>query len=130
LPKQKSFILRWAITWGGEVRRPHEMHRLIEKKIVEIPEDDPVIAYKKLTQDMCSPYRKHKYEIGQTYQSNCFKGNCLIEGFFTMHESALNSWSGDRLFEVAIWGKVLFINMRNIESEYMKILREIPLPHV
>ena len=110
------------------VEKEDIMHRLIEKKVVDIPENEPVIAYKKLTEDMCSPYRKHKYEIGQTYHSNCLRGNYLIEGFFTMHESEIDSWNGDRLFEVAIWGKVLFINKRNIESEYMKILKEIPFP--
>ncbi len=41
------------------------MNRLIPRTIVEIPEHDPVIAYKKLMKDMRSPYRHHTYEIGK-----------------------------------------------------------------
>lgn len=101
------------------------MNRLIERKIVVISKDNPVIAYKKLTGDMRSPYRHHKYEIGKTYKSNCFNGDYQVEGFFTMHESCVRAWDGERLFEVAIWGKVLLINTYNIESEYLQILKEV-----
>ncbi len=105
------------------IERGIGMNRLIQRKIVEIPGNDPVITYKKLTKDMCSPYRHHKYEIGKTYHSNCFSGDYRIEGFFSMHASCTDTWAGDILFEVAVWGKVLFINTYNIESEYLKILK-------
>jgi hypothetical protein len=101
------------------------MNRLIQRKIVEIPENDPVIAYKKLTKDMRSPYRHHTYEIGKTYHSHCFTGDYRIEGFFSMHKSCTDAWAGDIVFEVAIWGNVLFINNDNIESEYLKILKKV-----
>ena len=50
------------------------MNRLIQRKIVEISENDPVIAYKKLTKAMPLPYRHHTYEMGKTYHSHCFRG--------------------------------------------------------
>jgi len=106
------------------------MKRLIPRKVVEIPESDPVIAYKKLIKDMRSPYRHHRYEMGRTYRSNCFNHDwrnpaSFVEGFFTMDGTCTDSWDGERLFEVAIWGKVMLINKLNIENEYMKILREL-----
>jgi len=103
------------------------MNRLIQRKIVEIPENDPVIAYKKLTKAMRSPYRHHTYEIGKTYHSHCFTGDYRIEGFYSM--SRTDAWAGDLLFKVAIWGKVLFINNDNIESEYLKILQKEGILH-
>jgi len=41
-----------------------------------------------------------------------------------MQKSCTDAWAGDIVFEVAIWGKVLFINNDNIESEYLKILKK------
>ncbi len=101
------------------------MNRLVPRKIVKIPAEDPVIAYKRLTKDMRSPYRHHLYEIGETYHCDCLNGNYLIEGFYTTHESRTNTWGGELLFKVAIWGRIMFINESNIESEYLKILEKV-----
>jgi len=100
------------------------MKRLIRKQIVNIPENDPVIAYKKLTKDMLSPYRHYKYEPGKAYQAECFKKDYSCkEGFFSMHKSFIDMWDGEILCQVAIWGRVMLINKMNIESEYIKILK-------
>ncbi len=101
------------------------MNRLIPRKIVDIPSDDPVIAFKRLTREMRSPYRHHLYEIGETYHCNCLNGDYQVEGFYTMHESRTDTWDGELLFKVAIWGRVMFITDINIESEYMKLLERV-----
>ena len=106
------------------------MIRLKEKQIVVIPDNNPVIAYKKLTKDMLSPYRHYLYEIGKIYQAECFSKDYCKEGFFSMHKSCINIWDGDILCEVAIWGKVMLINKMNIESEYIKLLKITKIPDV
>ena len=98
------------------------MERLIKKEVVNIPAINPVIAFKRFQANMYSPYRNNQFEVGKEYHNPLFTIDSLCEGFFTFENEESDIWDGKILAKVAIWGKVMYINSSNIESEYIKII--------
>ena len=102
------------------------MNRLKYMEIVEIPKSKPIIIYKKLDENMKSPYHEFQYEMGKTYKvkfNNSLYAECCTERLYSIPLEQINKWDGIRLFKVAVWGKCILENHK-IGSEYLKILNE------
>ena len=71
---------------------------------------------------MRSPYRHNLFEVGKVYHNPLFTFDNCKEGFFSFKGKESDVWDGEILVKIAIYGKIMLINDKNIESEYMKIL--------
>lgn len=114
------------------------MNRLKFNNIVQIPQDNPVILYKKLNPGMISPYQYFKYEVGKTYSVEEFNNNTddvYGEGrIYSIPKNELRRWDGILVFEVHVWGKCILC--RNdpdedpftvVGSQHIKITEKLKL---
>lgn len=107
--------------------------KLITEKLYTIPVKSPLITYKKLYKNLRSPIYNFAYSTGRIFHNKNFDANpneshtsrfySILPKFLKYHE-----YLGDiRFFQCEIWGKVVLEKHGSIGSEFIKIVKELPL---
>lgn len=107
--------------------------KLVLGKLLTIPAKTPIITYKKLQKSLRSPIYNFSYTLGRPYQNKRFDDNETATSTsrfysFILKYAKEHEYLGDiRVFQCEVWGKVILELNGQIGSEFIKIVKELPL---
>ena len=110
--------------------------KLTTEKLYTFSAKEPLTTYKKLYSNMRSPVYNFAYTTGRIFHNKDFNVNpketqtsrfySILPKFLQYHE-----YLGDiRFFQCEVWGKVILEKYGCIGSEFIKIVKELPLKEI